>query len=190
MTRGKFYLITPDGALYSSPEFNGDMYPEDDGYGKDAIEVLEELRTEGYVIPEKFKSLVKIFNAKHHKYDDIPEELWIRERGASNELIGCIRNSYTDYSYVLDMMQDKVRVFCFSDEITDEKYIKEIVKNTAYETVTVDIPNDLYERLVAAGKEHFMTAEEYASMILEEASKDGAFEQIVLKELSNTQDAN
>ena len=62
MTRGQIVLITNDG-LYTSAEFNGDMYYE--GYGEQVIEGLEKVKSY-----EEYKQFVEEFNAENFEYDD------------------------------------------------------------------------------------------------------------------------
>ena len=38
MTRGQIAIITPDGKLITSTEFNGDMYYDGEGHGKEVVE--------------------------------------------------------------------------------------------------------------------------------------------------------
>lgn len=54
--------------------------------------------------------------------------------------------------------------------------------NEKFETVTVEIPNELYERLQELGKLENMTAEEYASKLLTDSVRDGTFQHIILQE--------
>lgn len=54
-----------------------------------------------------------------------------------------------------------------------------------YETVTVEISEDLYKKLQEAGEAEGLTAEEYASKIIEEAHKNGDWDKFI-EELSNT----
>lgn len=61
MTRGQIVIITNDG-LYTSIEFNGDMYY--DFYGKQVIEKLEEIRSY-----EEYKKFVEEFNDENFEYD-------------------------------------------------------------------------------------------------------------------------
>lgn len=115
MTRGTFYLILKDGTIYQSTEFNGDMYLE--GYGKDAYYFLEDFKNSGNITKEGFKDLIKMFNAEHHRYDDIDEDRWVYDRCMNNNLKELIATRCSDYSYVLDMNENKVRVFYFDKEI-------------------------------------------------------------------------
>ena len=60
MTRWTAYLIT-DGWIYSSTEFNGDMYPE--GYGESFILGLEKVKTFN-----EFIAMLVLFNQQAHGY--------------------------------------------------------------------------------------------------------------------------
>lgn len=116
MTRGTLYFIDETGNLFKTPEFNGDMYI-DNGYGEDALIALEELRRSGNANIDTFKELVMKFNAEHHQYDDISDERWAKLVGNFEELKHVIDKQCSDYSYVLDMKQNKVRAFEWDEEI-------------------------------------------------------------------------
>lgn len=47
------------------------------------------------------------------------------------------------------------------------------------ETITVEIPDELYKLLEEAGKKEGMTAEEYGSKILTESIENGTFEEVL-----------
>lgn len=64
MTRGTFFVVT-DSGVFSSDEFNGDMYP--DGYGKIAFELLRDK----IVDIKTFKSEIKKFNNNYFEYDEL-----------------------------------------------------------------------------------------------------------------------
>ena len=64
MTRGKLVVITDKG-MFSSIEFNGDMYP-DNGHGADAVKLLN---NEVYELDDFTPAIIK-FNKEHHNYDD------------------------------------------------------------------------------------------------------------------------
>ena len=59
MTRGQIAIITPDGRLITSAEFNGDMYYDGVGHGKEVVEALESIETE-----EEYRSLSMISTTK------------------------------------------------------------------------------------------------------------------------------
>lgn len=63
MTRGTAYLFLGGNVIYSSIEFNGDMYFDDCGYGSEMMEAIKSCDT-----LEGFAEIVKEFNESHHKY--------------------------------------------------------------------------------------------------------------------------
>ena len=65
MTRGQIAIITPDGKLFTSTEFNGDMYYNGEGYGKEVVEALESIETE-----EEYREFVNDFNDRNFRYTD------------------------------------------------------------------------------------------------------------------------
>ena len=65
MTRGQIAIITPDGRLITSAEFNGDMYYDGEGHGKEVVEALESIETE-----EEYREFVNDFNDQNSQYTD------------------------------------------------------------------------------------------------------------------------
>ena len=65
MTRGQIAIITPDGRLITSAEFNGDMYYDGVGHGKEVVEALESIETE-----EEYREFVNDFNDQNSQYTD------------------------------------------------------------------------------------------------------------------------
>ena len=65
MTRGQIAIITPDGRLITSAEFNGDMYYDGEGHGKEVVEALESVETE-----EEYREFVNDFNDRNFRYTD------------------------------------------------------------------------------------------------------------------------
>lgn len=63
MTRGQIAIVTPEGRILTSTEFNGDMYYE--GYGKDVFDDLECVN-----IVEEYKEFVERFNRDNFSYSD------------------------------------------------------------------------------------------------------------------------
>lgn len=68
MTRGTFVFLTNDAkgnrVIYMTTEFNGGMYLDDDGYGKEVVDRFEE----GFDNLEQFKAYVKCFNEENFQY--------------------------------------------------------------------------------------------------------------------------
>lgn len=63
MTRGQIAVITENGVL-TSDEFNGNMYPEDGGYGSYVFQALDNINSEA-----EFREYVKRFNDEFFQYD-------------------------------------------------------------------------------------------------------------------------
>lgn len=104
MTRGKLVVITNHG-VYSSIEFNGDMYPE--GCGEDAIRELIRVDNTG-----KFLDAVIRFNREHHNYEIEEEELIFN---CGNNIVSLFDMSvdyfdkwFSDYLYVKNMTDKPV----------------------------------------------------------------------------------
>ena len=64
MTRGQIAIITPDGKLITSAEFNGDMYYDGEGHGKEVLEALKDIETEA-----EYRTFVEEFNRKNFQYE-------------------------------------------------------------------------------------------------------------------------
>jgi len=89
MTRGTFVLLTKDGKLYQSLEFNGDMYW--DGYGEEAFNLMQDIETK-----EQFKNAVILFNETHHNYTDEEEYIYNCEP-VEEFLNGFVKTKYFEY---------------------------------------------------------------------------------------------
>ncbi len=63
MTRGQIAVVTPEGRILTSAEFNGDMYFE--GHGQDVYDDLECVET-----VEEYKEFVERFNRDNFGYSD------------------------------------------------------------------------------------------------------------------------
>ena len=92
MTRGKILFIDKNGNLYSSTEFNGDMYPE--GNGGEVIGRFKEGYFENYNYYIRF---IEQFNKHHFGYEsELVEEL------SCDKHIISIKNNWTDYLYIIN----------------------------------------------------------------------------------------
>ncbi|MCQ2522646.1 MAG: hypothetical protein MJ105_09760 [Lachnospiraceae bacterium] len=92
MTRGKVLFIDNNGQLYSSTEFNGDMYPE--GNGNEVIESFMAGFFEDY---SHFIRFVELFNKHHFGYEsELLEEL------SCDKHIISIKDNLTDYLYIIN----------------------------------------------------------------------------------------
>ena len=64
MTRGQITVVLNDGVIWTSTEFNGDMYYKD-GHGEEIMETFPKVTT-----LEEYKKYVEDFNRNHHNYDE------------------------------------------------------------------------------------------------------------------------
>ena len=93
MTRGTIIYIDRDGKIYSSVEFNGDMYP--DGNADRILEMFEAGLFTNYKNYERF---VIRFNKSHYGYR---EEL-IHPFPCKEEQVIDVTDNWTDYLYIIN----------------------------------------------------------------------------------------
>ena len=93
MTRGKIIYIDRDGKIFSSVEFNGDMYP--DGNADRILEMFEAGLFSNY---RNYESFVIRFNKSHYGYE---EEL-IHLITYKEERVIDITENWTDYLYIIN----------------------------------------------------------------------------------------
>ena len=100
MTRGKIIFIDKDRRIYSTVEFNGDLYPDQNkGYGR---EIVNHFQYGGFKDVYAFERFVVRFDNKHFQYvkKDGIEMLkltkYCRAKGLNFE------NSLTDYVYIIN----------------------------------------------------------------------------------------
>ena len=93
MTRGKIIYIDRDGKIFSSVEFNGDMYP--DGNADGILEMFEAGLFSNY---SNYESFVIRFNKSHYGYE---EEL-IHLITYKEERVIDITENWTDYLYIIN----------------------------------------------------------------------------------------
>lgn len=109
MTRGQIAIITPDGKLITSTEFNGDMYYDGEGHGKEVVEALESIEIE-----EEYREFVNDFNDRNFRYTD--RELFYdcddRFYDMSNDYFG---KWFSDYVYI-KKLSGKTVVFTDADK--------------------------------------------------------------------------
>lgn len=109
MTRGQIAIITPDGRLIASAEFNGDMYYDGAGYGKEVVEALESIETE-----EEYKEFVNAFNDRNFQYTD--RELFYDCNGSFYDMsTDYFDKWFSDYVYIKNL-SDKTVVFTDADK--------------------------------------------------------------------------
>lgn len=93
MTRGKIIYIDRDGKIFSSVEFNGDMYP--DGNADRILDMFEAGLFSNY---SNYESFVIRFNKSHYGYE---EEL-IHLITYKEERVIDITENRTDYLYIIN----------------------------------------------------------------------------------------
>ena len=93
MTRGKIIYIDRDGKVFSSVEFNGDMYP--DGNADRILEMFEAGLFANY---SNYESFVIRFNNSHYGYE---EEL-VYPYACKEERVIDVRDNWTDYLYIIN----------------------------------------------------------------------------------------
>ena len=93
MTRGKIIYIDRDGKIFSSVEFNGDMYPN--GNADRILEMFEAGLFSNY---SNYESFVIRFNKSHYGYE---EEL-IHLITYKEERVIDITENWTDYLYIIN----------------------------------------------------------------------------------------
>ena len=93
MTRGKIIYIDRDGRVFSSVEFNGDMYPEGN-----ADRILEMFEAGFFVSYNNYESFVIRFNKSHYGYE---EEL-IHPFTYEEERVIDVTENWTDYLYIIN----------------------------------------------------------------------------------------
>ena len=93
MTRGKIIFIDKDCKVYSTVEFNGDMYPDGN-----AEEILEKFETGLFVTYSRYENFVEHFNKRHYGYpEDLIKPLLSAEEGVVN-----VADNWTDYLYIIN----------------------------------------------------------------------------------------
>ena len=105
MTRGKLAIVTNNRHIFTSVEFNGDMYIE--GYGKDAIRSLDKVSE-----PGDFAEAVKTFNKEHHNYDDRELVFDISDWYDSmlDMSIDYSDNWFSDYVYLRNLSDEAITI--------------------------------------------------------------------------------
>lgn len=106
MTRGQIAIITPEGKILTSAEFNGDMYYS--GYGQEVFEGLELVES-----VDEYKELVEDFNHENFGYD---EELFYEYPDSFLDMSDDYFDKwFFDYVYI-KYLSDKTVVFTDADK--------------------------------------------------------------------------
>ena len=93
MTRGKIIYIDREGKIFSSVEFNGDMYP-----GGNADRILEMFEVGFFSNYGNYERFVIRFNKSHYGYE---EEL-IHQFSCKEERVIDVTENRTDYLYIIN----------------------------------------------------------------------------------------
>ena len=109
MTRGQIAIITPDDKLITSTEFNGDMYYDGEGHGKEVVETLESIETE-----EEYREFVNDFNGRNFRYTD-RELFYDCDDSFYDMSTDYFGKWFSDYVYIKNL-SDKDVVFTDSDK--------------------------------------------------------------------------
>lgn len=110
MTRGKFAIIKDDG-VYTSYEFNGDMYVRGNGHGKDVAERLSKVNNE-----EDFVREVNDFNENEFGYDDEFEKPYFIEKKADFTHATYFDKYFSDYVYLKNLTDETKEIISFEGE--------------------------------------------------------------------------
>ncbi len=93
MTRGKIIYIDKDCKVYSTVEFNGDMYPDGN-----ADEILDKFKSGFFATYNRYENFVERFNKRHYGYHEVLIEPLICEEA---RIINVTEN-WTDYLYIIN----------------------------------------------------------------------------------------
>lgn len=101
MTRGQIAVITPDGDILTSVEFNGSMYMNGCGFGEEVFTELSDIES-----VEEYAALVKKFNAAHFGYEgnlleDAPQSFLDMKHDYFNKW-------FSDYVYIKNLSDSPV----------------------------------------------------------------------------------
>ncbi len=93
MTRGKIIYIDKDCNVYSTVQFNGDMYPDGN-----ADEVIEKFEAGFFTTYSRYENFVERFNKRHYGYS---EEL-IGVITCAEENVIDVTGNWTDHLYIIN----------------------------------------------------------------------------------------
>lgn len=131
MTRGTAYLFLGGNVIYSSTEFNGDMYFDGCGYGSEMMEAIKYC-DDG----EGFAERIREFNENHHKYREdvlvyqVDQYLNCVDFGEDFSIVDLKKdyfdNFFSDYIFIknadekniLFLTRDKLKVVLMPGEVT------------------------------------------------------------------------
>ncbi|MCD8052860.1 MAG: hypothetical protein LUF00_02195 [Lachnospiraceae bacterium] len=99
MTRGKIIFIEKNLRVYSTIEFNGDMYPYDGGHGEEIVGLFQR---RGFSDFRSYEHYVKKFDDKNFGYFPAYGMELIQFKGTYREDIFDFTDNYTDYLYLIN----------------------------------------------------------------------------------------
>ena len=106
MTRGQIAIITPDGKLITSAEFNGDMsYSE---HGQDVFDTLETVESEA-----EYREFVEVFNRQNFENDG--ELFYECDESFYDMSTNYFGKWFSDYVYIKNL-SDRDVVFTDTDK--------------------------------------------------------------------------
>lgn len=108
MTRGKFAIILDDG-IYTSYEFNGDMYYDGQGHGPEVIERLGRVNNK-----EDFVREVEEFNDKEFQYGGEFTEPFFIEKVIDFQKSAYFEKYFSDYIYVKNLTSDTQKIIDYN----------------------------------------------------------------------------
>ena len=111
MTRGQIVLIT-DKRLYTSIEFNGNMYLDEDcgGYGQEVIESLKNITSYN-----EYCEFVNQFNEEHFGYEDEPIVFFVATECGTESMLDMTSGNYfdkwfSDYLYIKSIRDEDILI--------------------------------------------------------------------------------
>jgi hypothetical protein len=108
MTRGKIIYIDKDMMVYSTLDFNGDMYPDEDmGYGREVVDAFRNRRLSS---ADRFTSFVVDFDRRHFSGGVDSESELISASYCNPEKGMDLSGNLTDYLYVINESGEAVRL--------------------------------------------------------------------------------
>lgn len=176
MTRGKIIFVDENGVLYSSLEFNGDMYP--DGSFANGGRVIRAFRKGEIQTVESYKNYVKEFDDANFGYAASYGEELIRDIFKLDDMVFDVRDNLTDYLYIVNQAGQEVQILTKDEEdhlIPDgdlgivyysswERLIKaEAGSSAGTKKKQAEMPNRSYKQIIIARKDLEMSSGKLAA---------------------------
>ncbi len=107
MTRGKIIYITENMQVYSTIEFNGDMYPFEGGHGE---EIIEYFLKQGFRDIYSYQTYVKRMDERYFGYASEYGQELIYNKGSYRENLLNFTENYTDYLYLINHAGQDIQI--------------------------------------------------------------------------------